>query len=90
MPTTLYSKTPIKQVRDSVEIWSVKMQSALNKVATWIKKWSVKLRIYTHTHLGNKTPVFINGTQFPYTNTLGKTLDVKLQLKEHIKNNIKF
>jgi hypothetical protein len=43
-------------------------------------------------------PIFISGTQVPYTNTakyLGMTLDVKLRWKEHIKKkcdeiNIRF
>jgi hypothetical protein len=80
------------------------LQSALNKIAIWTKKWRIKLNESNSVHIyftnkrTTQRPIYINGTQIPYANTakyLGMTLDTKLRWKEHIKMkldelNIKF
>jgi hypothetical protein len=81
-----------------------KLQSAVNKVTIWTRKWRTKLNESKSVHIdftNNKIkqqPICINGRKIPYANTakyLGMTLDAKLRWKEHIKNkrdelNIKF
>jgi hypothetical protein len=57
------------------------------------RKWCIKLNESksVHTDFTNKKikqPIFVNGTQVPYANTvkcLGMTLDAQLWWKEHIK-----
>jgi hypothetical protein len=81
-------------VMETVDISIRKLQSAVNKVAIWIRKWRIKLNESKSVHIyftNNKIkqqPIFINGTEVPYANTakyLGMTLDAKLRWKEHIK-----
>jgi hypothetical protein len=94
----------VKAIGKVVEISTRKLQSAVNKVAIWTRKWRIKLKESKSVHIdftNNKIkqqPIFINGTKVPYANTaiyLGMTLDAKLRWKEHIKEildeiNIKF
>jgi hypothetical protein len=81
-----------------------KLQSALNKIVIWTKKWRIKLNESKSVHIDytnkkiTQRPIYINVTQIPYANTakyLGLTLDTKLRWKEHIMKkydelNIKF
>jgi hypothetical protein len=101
LPTTLYSTTAtfaddtaVMAVRESDENSAKKLQSALNKIAIWTKKWRIKLNESksVHTDFTNKRitqwPIYINSIQIPYANTakyLGMTLDTKLRRKEHLK-----
>jgi hypothetical protein len=71
-----------------------KLQSALNNIAIWTKKWRIKLNESKSVHIDftnkriSRRPIYINGTQISYANTakyLGMTLDTKLRWKEHIK-----
>jgi hypothetical protein len=91
-------------IGETVDISTRKLQSAVNKVAIWIRKWRIKLNESKSVHIdftNNKIkqqPIFIDGTKVPYDNTakyLGMILDDKLRWKEHIKKkcdelNIKF
>jgi hypothetical protein len=96
--------TAVMAIEETVESSTRKLQSAVNKVAIWTRKWRIKLSKSksVHTDLTNKKirqqPIFINGTKVPYASTakyLCMTLDAKLRWKEHIKKkhdelNIKF
>jgi hypothetical protein len=111
LPTILYSTTAtfandtaVMAVGESNENSTKKLQSALNKIAIWTKKWRIKLNESKSVHIDftnkriTQRPIYINGTQIPYANTakyIGMTLDIKLRWKEHIKMkrdelNIKF
>jgi hypothetical protein len=84
-------------IRETVDISTRKLQSAVNKVAIWTRKWRIKLNECKSVHIdftNNKIkqqPIFIKGPRVPYANTakyLGMTLGAKLRWKEHIKKNI--
>jgi hypothetical protein len=89
---------------ESNENSTKKLQSALNKIPVWTKKWRIKLNESKSVHIDftnkriTQRPIYINGTQILYANTekyLGMTLDTELRWKEHIKMkrdelNIKF
>jgi hypothetical protein len=71
-------------VGETVENSTRKLQSAVNKVTIYTKKWRIKLNESksVHNDFTNKKirqqPIFINGTQVPYANTakyLGMTPD---------------
>jgi hypothetical protein len=111
MPTTSNSTmatfaddTAVMAIGETVESSTRKLQSAVSKVAIWIRKWGIKLNESKSVHIdftNNKIrqqPIFINGTEGPYANTakyLGMDLNAKLRRKEHIEKkrdeiNIKF
>jgi hypothetical protein len=78
----------------TVENSTRKLQSAVNKLAIWIKTRWIKLSEYKSVHTDFKNnkikqqPIFINGTKVPYANTakyLGMNRDSKLRWKKHIK-----
>jgi hypothetical protein len=101
---TFADDTAAMAIRETVEISTRKLQSAVNKVAIWTGKWRIKLNVSKSVHIdftNNKIkqqPISINGTKVPYANTakyLRMNLDAKLRWKEHIKKehdelNIKF
>jgi hypothetical protein len=91
---TTADDTAVMAVGETVESSTRKLQSAVNKVAIWTRKWRIKLNEFKRVHVdftNNKIkqqPIFINGTKVPYANTakyLGMTLDAKLRWKERIK-----
>jgi hypothetical protein len=111
LPRTLYSTTAmfaddtaVMAVGECNENLTKKLQSSLNKIAIWTKKWRFKLNESISVHIDftkkliTQRPIYTNGTQIPHANTtkyLGMTLDTKLRWKEHIKMkrdelNIKF
>jgi hypothetical protein len=65
----------IMPIQETVESSNRKLQSAVNKVAIWTRKWRIKLNKSksVHTDLTNKKirqqPIFINGTKVPYAST---------------------
>jgi hypothetical protein len=80
-------------IGETVDISTRKLQSAINKVAIWTRKWRIKLNESKSLQIdfaNNKIkqqPIFINGTKVPYANTakyLGMTLDGKLRWREQI------
>jgi hypothetical protein len=101
---TFANDTAVMATGETVHISIRKLQTAVNKVAMWTRKWRIKLNESKSVHIdftNNKIkqqPIFINGTKIPYANTakyLGMNLDAKLRWKEHIKKkrdelNIKF
>ena len=71
-----------------------KVQTAVNIIFDWTKKWRVKLNETKSVHIDftnkmqNYHPININGHVIPYENTakyLGMTLDAKLRWKAHVK-----
>lgn len=91
---TFADDTAIMATGDSHEEAVEKIQSAVNKICEWTKKWRVKLNECKSVHINftNKKPqyhpVFINNKVIPYENTakyLGMTLDAKLRWKAHVK-----
>jgi predicted GIY-YIG superfamily endonuclease len=101
---TLADDTAVMAIGETIDISTRKLQSAVNKVTIWTRKWRIKLNESrsVHTDFTNnkikQQPIFIHGTKVPYANTakyLGMTLDAKLRWKEHIKKkhdefNVKF
>jgi hypothetical protein len=91
---TFADDTTVMAIGETVDISTRKLQSAVNKVAIWTRKWRKKLNESKLIHVDftnkkiRKQPIFINGTKVPHDNTakyLGMTLDAKLRWKEHIK-----
>jgi hypothetical protein len=101
---TFADDTAVMAIGETVDISTRKLQSAVNKVASWTRKWRINLNESKSVHIdftNNKIkqqPIFINGTKVQYANAakyLGMTLGAKLPWKEHIKKkrdeiNIKF
>jgi hypothetical protein len=97
-------ETAVMAIRETVDISTRKLQSSVNKVDIWTRKWRIKLnesKLVNIDFTNNKIkqqPIFINGTKFPYASTakyLGMTLDAKLRWKAHTTKkrdelNIKF
>jgi hypothetical protein len=91
---TFGDNTAVMAIGETVDISTRKLQSAVNKVAIWARKWRIKLNESKSVYIDFKNnkikqqPIFMNGTQVPYANTAkypGMTLDAKLRWKEHIK-----
>jgi hypothetical protein len=81
---TFADDAAVMAVGETVEGSTRELQSAVNKVAIWTRKWRMKLNEIksVHIHFTNKKirqqPIFINGTKVPYANTpkyLGMILD---------------
>ncbi|KAJ8730540.1 hypothetical protein PYW08_001953 [Mythimna loreyi] len=73
---------------------SMKLQTHLDKIGKWFRKWRIKASAAKSTHVsftlkrGNCAPVNFNGTVLPQKTTvkyLGIHLDKKLTWREHIK-----
>jgi hypothetical protein len=84
-------------IGETVDISTRKLQSAVNNIAIWTRKWQIKLNESKSVHIdftNNKIKqqtIFINGTKVPYANTakyLGMTHGNKLRWKEHIKKKL--
>jgi hypothetical protein len=87
---TFADDTAVMAIGETVDISTRKLQSAVNEVAIWTRKWRIKLNKSKLVHIdftNNKIkqqPIFI---KVPYANTakyFGMTLDAKLRWKEHI------
>jgi hypothetical protein len=72
---TFADDTEVMAIGETVYISTRKLQSAVNKVAIWTRKWRIKLDESKSVHIdftNNKIiqqPIFINGTKVPYANT---------------------
>jgi hypothetical protein len=93
---TFKDDSAVMAIRETVDISTRKLQSAVNKVAIWTRKWRIKVNESKSIYIeftNNKIkqqPILINGTKVPYAITakyLGINLDAKLRWKEHIKKN---
>lgn len=87
---TFADDTAIIATGKNIEDATDRLQTAINAVNNWTKKWRIKLNETKSAHINftNKRvnpmslPVEINSQIIPYVNTakyLGMTLDVKLQ-----------
>lgn len=101
LPTPVYSTvatfaddTAIMSVSENIEKSTQKLQTAVNQIQQWTKKWRIKLNETKSVQVNftNKKieyiPVFINNQEIPHANTakyLGMTLDTKLRWKAHVK-----
>ncbi|PNF35561.1 hypothetical protein B7P43_G03721 [Cryptotermes secundus] len=79
---------------NTIEESTTKLQLAADNIATWTRKWRIKLNETKSTYISftnqkiNQRSVSLNGVRIPPANTaeyLGMALDAKLRWKEHIK-----
>ena len=79
---------------DTVEESTTSLQTAVNAVSSWTKRWNLKLNNSKSVHIDfshkqiERKHLFIDNIQIPYSNSakyLGMTLDTKLRWKEHVK-----
>ena len=101
---TFADDTAIMAVGEDVQETTERLQSAINQINGWTKRWRIKLNESKSTHINftnrrmNPVPITINQKVIPYENNakyLGMTLDAKLRWKVHVKKkkeemNIKF
>jgi hypothetical protein len=89
---TFADDTAVMAVGETAKNSNRKLQSAVNKVAISTKKIVNKTNESKSVHIDftikkiRQKPMFINGTQVPYSNTakyLGMTFDAKLPWKKH-------
>ena len=91
---TFADGTAILAVGTSNEESTGKLQTAINQIQTWTKKWNIQLNESKSVHINftnrriENIPVTINNQKVPCANTakyLGMTLDAKLRWKAHVK-----
>ena len=91
---TFADDTAILAVGETIEDATEKLQTSVNKIHEWTRKWRIKLNEIKSAHVDftNKNvqhlPVFLNNKQIPYSNSakyLGITLDAKLRWRAHVK-----
>jgi hypothetical protein len=91
---TFADDTAILAVGTSNKQSTGKLQTAMNQMQTWTKKWNIHLNesISVHINFTNRLcehiPVTINSRKVPYANTakyLGRTVDAKFRWKVHVK-----
>lgn len=80
--------TALLAVDENVDNATSKLQSALDKISDWTKRWRIKLNEAKSIHINftyrkiNAVPILINDKIIPCRNTakyLGMTLDTKLK-----------
>jgi predicted GIY-YIG superfamily endonuclease len=91
---TFADDTAILAVGSDNEESTGKLQTAINRIQKWTKKWHIKLNESKSVHINftnrlfERIPVTINKQKVPFVNTakyLGMTLDAKLRWKAHVK-----
>ena len=91
---TFADDTAVLATGNSIEESTVKLQRTADNIATWTRKWRIKLNEEKSTYINftnkkiDQRPIFINGVRITPANTakyLGMTLDTKLRWKVHIK-----
>lgn len=94
LTATFADDTALLATGQDMQTTIAKLQSAINNVNSWTRKWRIKLNEgkSTHVNFTNKhyvyLPVMINGQIVPHANEakyLGMTLDAKLRWKSHVK-----
>jgi hypothetical protein len=87
---TFVDDTAVMAIGEIIESSTRKLQSVVNKVAIWTRKWRIKLNESKSVYIDvtnkeiRQQPIFINGTKVPYANTakyLGMNLDAKFKKK---------
>ena len=91
---TFADDTAIISVGDTIEKAPNKLQSAIDRINVWTKRWCIKLnetksvRVdYTNRKV-NQLPVILNNVPLPHADSakyLGMNLDAKLRWKVHVK-----
>jgi hypothetical protein len=72
MELVVIIQSAVMAVGESNENSTKKLQSALNKIAIWTKKWRTKLNESKSVHIDftnkriTQRPIYINGTQISY------------------------
>jgi hypothetical protein len=72
---TFANDTAVIAIGETVDISTRKLQSAVNKVTIWTRKWRIKLNESKSVHIDftnhkiKQQPIFINGRKVPYANT---------------------
>jgi retron-type reverse transcriptase len=66
---TFADDTAVMAIGETVDISTRKLQSAVNKIAIWARKWRVKLNESKSVHIDftnkiKQQPIFINSTKF--------------------------
>jgi hypothetical protein len=91
---TYADDTAIMAIGSDNDESTIRLQSAINSIFAWTKKWKLKLNETKSVHVDftnkniNYKPVYINNQVIPHANTakyLGMTLDAKLRWKAHVK-----
>uniref|UniRef100_A0A1B6DFT6 Reverse transcriptase domain-containing protein n=1 Tax=Clastoptera arizonana TaxID=38151 RepID=A0A1B6DFT6_9HEMI len=94
---TFADDTALLAVGNTLEESKGRLQQAVNNVATWTKKWRIKLNESKSTYINftnkriDNVPISINGVCLQPANTakyLGMNLDVKLRWSEHVKKKV--
>lgn len=94
MLATFADDTALLAVDKNVNSAAGRLQSALDKVSKWTKRWRIKLNEAKSSHINftyrkiDTIPILVNGKVIPYCLTakyLGMTLDTKLKWKEYVK-----
>ena len=92
---TFADDTAMLALSSSNEESTGKLQTTINQIQKWTKKWHIQLNESKSVHINftnrrfENIPVTINSQKVPYANTakysnLGMTLDAKLQWKAHL------
>lgn len=91
---TFADDTAILAVGKNHEEAANKLQTSVNQINNWTKRWRIKLNETKSVHINftNKSeqqiPISINNAQIPHANSakyLGITLDARLRWKVHVK-----
>jgi hypothetical protein len=91
---TFADDTVILAVGTSYEESTRKLQTAMNQIQTWTKKWNIHLNESKSAHINftnrlcDHIPVTINNQNAPYANTakcLVMTSGAKFRWKAHVK-----
>ena len=95
---TFADDTAIMAVGNDIQETAKRLQTAINQISGWTKKWRIKLNENKSVHTNftnrrmNPVPIIINRKVIPYQNNakyLGMTLDAKLRWKVHVKRKKK-
>jgi len=91
---TFANDTALLTVGSSNKESTRKLQTAINQIQKWTRKWQIQINKSKSVHINftnrrfKHIPVTINNQKVPYANTakyLGMTLDAKLRWKAHVK-----
>ena len=91
---TFADDTAILAVGETIEDAIEKLQTSVNKIHEWTRKWRIKLNEIKSAHVDfthknvQHLPDFLNNKKITYSNSakyLGITLDAELRWRAHVK-----